>query len=174
MTLKKYSLNLQIFVILAALCASSFAQQLATKEPIQIVKYINEGVGPEGSYQWGWVRIFYNLIEKSPPNRTISVMKPPTASLLKNKDNSKMLAQKTKLSKFKVQWNGLIKMETQSNSLTSLTKMDSNLKEAICQHLHQFQQPSKGLWNILPHILSKKKTKGNINRSVLCVNNFRL
>ncbi|XP_045472420.1 endocuticle structural glycoprotein SgAbd-8-like [Harmonia axyridis] len=43
-----------MFVIIAALCATCYAQQLATKEPIPIVKYINEGVGPEGAYQWGY------------------------------------------------------------------------------------------------------------------------
>ncbi|XP_044751487.1 endocuticle structural glycoprotein SgAbd-8-like [Coccinella septempunctata] len=42
------------FLIVAALCATCYAQQLASKEPIQIVKYVNEGVGPEGAYQWGF------------------------------------------------------------------------------------------------------------------------
>ncbi|XP_045472418.1 endocuticle structural glycoprotein SgAbd-8-like [Harmonia axyridis] len=43
-----------IFLIAAALCATCYAQQAATKEPIPIIKYDNEGVGPDGSYQWSF------------------------------------------------------------------------------------------------------------------------
>ncbi|KAK9869772.1 hypothetical protein WA026_003504 [Henosepilachna vigintioctopunctata] len=43
-----------IILAVAALCASCYAQQAVTKEPIPIIKYVNEGVGPDGSYQWSF------------------------------------------------------------------------------------------------------------------------